>query len=337
VDDFGPILDHFCKKQGFTLKELASQVGISRNTISNWKANGKPPRREDAKKLAKLLYLSEDETDVLLKSAGYAPEYDSSNESKKLLDLPKYFAASDERLRYREGNTVSGLRQSSSLDTHQYVLAADNTSAKKSSIPFMVEDLPTHFVLRPNEFDELISKLLESDRKIPTAITAALRGAGGFGKTTMAIALCHDPRIRETFHDGILWVTLGQKPDNLVGKIEDLIYVLSRERPGFTSLEAAAAHFSEQLADLAVLIVIDDVWYLDHLRPFLHGGRNCARLITTRDDRVLPDKTYMIQVDAMREEEALQLLSTEVPDTLDLSQTFRRLSARMGECHYCSK
>jgi WD40 repeat protein/transcriptional regulator with XRE-family HTH domain len=328
MDDFGPTLDHFCKKQGITLKELANQVGISRNTISNWKANGKPPRREEAKKLARLLYLDEEETDILLKSAGYAPEYDSK-ESKKVLDLPKHLSVPNKKLQYQE-NAVSSTQPSSSIDIHGD-LATANTPDKQFRIPFMVEDLPTDFVQRPNEFDALIGKLLESDRKVPTAITAALRGAGGFGKTTLAKALCHDPRIKETFHDGILWVTLGQKPGNLVGKIEDLIYVLSRERPGFTSLEAAAAHFSEQLADRDVLIVIDDVWYLDHLRPFLHGGRNCARLITTRDDRVLPDTTHMIQVDAMREEEALQLLSTDVPGALDSSQTFRRLSARIGE------
>ena len=61
--------------QGVTLKELSQQLGVSRNTITNWKANGKPPRREDTKKLAKLLYLNEEETDLLLTSAGYAPEY----------------------------------------------------------------------------------------------------------------------------------------------------------------------------------------------------------------------------------------------------------------------
>jgi TIR domain-containing protein len=58
-------------------------------------------------------------------------------------------------------------------------------------VPFMVEDLPTGFVQRPNEFDQLVALLLDKNREEPVAITAALRGAGGYGKTTIAKALCH--------------------------------------------------------------------------------------------------------------------------------------------------
>src|SRR5207248_1636898 len=85
---------------------------------------------------------------------------------------------------------------------------------------------------RPREYEALIGKLLDQRREEPVAITAALRGAGGYGKTTMARALCHDERIQQAFDDGILWVTLGESPGNLVGKVEDLIYMLNQERPG---------------------------------------------------------------------------------------------------------
>ena len=152
----------------------------------------------------------------------------------------------------------------------------------------MVEDLPADFVPRSQEFDELIDKLLDEQREEPIAITAALRGAGGYGKTTMAKALCHDERIQQAFDDGILWVTLGEHPGNLVGKVEDLIYTLSRERPGFTGIDAATAHLAELLAERDMLLVIDDVWNAAHLKPFLQGGKRCARLITTRNEEVLP-------------------------------------------------
>src|SRR5437588_3695375 len=186
--------------------------------------------------------------------------------------------------------------------------AHENAATQYVRGPFMVEDLPVDFVPRPHEFNPLVEILLDSKRKGLVAITAALRGAGGYGKTTMARALCHDPRIRETFGDGILWVTLGENPGNLVGKIEDLIYALSKERPGFTGIDAAAAHLAMLLVDRTILIVVDDVWNPAHLHPFLQGGRHCTRLITTRDDSVLPSQTQRIQVDAMRRDEALQLL-----------------------------
>ncbi len=136
----------------------------------------------------------------------------------------------------------------------------------------MVEDLPTDYVPRPREYGALIEKLLDQRREEPVAITAALRGAGGYGKTTMARALCHDERIQQAFDDGILWVTLGEHPGNLVGKVEDLIYMLSHERPGFTGIDAAGVHLAELLADRDILLVVDDVWDAMHLKPFLQGG-----------------------------------------------------------------
>jgi len=116
-----------------------------------------------------------------------------------------------------------------------------NTRCEQVRVLFMVEDLPADFVPRSQEFGELIGKVLDEQREEPNAITAALRGAGGYGKTTMAKALCYDERIQQAFDDGILWVTLGESPGNLVGKVEDLIYTLSRERPGFTGIDAATA------------------------------------------------------------------------------------------------
>ncbi len=147
-----------------------------------------------------------------------------------------------------------------------------NTSCQQPRVPFMVEDLPHDYVPRLQEYDALISKLLDQQREEPVAITAALRGAGGYGKTTMAKALCHDERIQQAFDDGILWVTLGEHPGNLVGKVEDLIYLLSHERPGFTDTVAAGSRLAELLTDRDILLVVDDVWDTTHLKPFLHGG-----------------------------------------------------------------
>jgi hypothetical protein len=155
-----------------------------------------------------------------------------------------------------------------------------NTRCEQVRVPFMVEDLPLDFVPRSQEFDELIGKLLDEQREEPKAITAALRGAGGYGKTTMAKALCHDERIQQAFDDGILWVTLGENPGNLVGKIVDLIETLSYERPGFTGIDAATARLAELLTDRDILLVIDDAWNAAHLKPFIQGAN--AALASSR-------------------------------------------------------
>jgi WD40 repeat protein len=207
-------------------------------------------------------------------------------------------------------------------------------SCQTPRVPFMVEDLPEDFVERPGEFDRLIALLLNHEREEPVAITAALRGAGGFGKTTLAKALCHDERIQDAFDDGILWVTLGENPGDLTGRVEDLIYTLSGERPGFSSIDAATARLLELLANRDVLIVIDDVWNGAHLRPFLQGGLRCARLITTRNLDTLPSKVKTVDVDAMKRDEAVTLLCAgleQYRDSHGIDQNLRVLASRLGE------
>src|SRR6266852_1976001 len=209
-----------------------------------------------------------------------------------------------------------------------------NTRCQQARVPFMVEDLPVDYVPRPQEFNALVNKLLDQEREEPVAITAALRGAGGYGKTTMAKALCHNERIQQAFDDGILWVTLGEHPGNLVGKVEDLIYMLNQEHPGFTGIDAAGARLAELLADRDILLVVDDVWDATHLKPFLRGGTHCARLVTTRNEDVLPANAQSLVVDAMQPDEAVQLLSYGLQTgvfTATNMQALRALVARLGE------
>jgi hypothetical protein len=75
---------------------------------------------------------------------------------------------------------------------------------------------PPHYVQRSQEFEAVLRQLIDGDRADPVAITTALTGAGGFGKTSLAAAICHDERVLNAFDDGILWVTLGEHPDLIV-------------------------------------------------------------------------------------------------------------------------
>jgi WD40 repeat protein len=177
----------------------------------------------------------------------------------------------------------------------------------------MAERPPDDFVARPAEFDELLALLLDSRGKTPVAITAALRGAGGFGKTTLAQALCWDGRVTEQFSGAILWVTLGENPGDLTGKVLDLVEKGTGERPGFTELRPALDALKEVTASRRSLLVIDDVWNEADLRPFLHAGLACSLLITTRIVEVLPATARQVKVDAMRQEEATDLMGRGLP------------------------
>jgi hypothetical protein len=192
----------------------------------------------------------------------------------------------------------------------------------------MAEPPPADFVPRPAEFARLKQLLLDTHGE-PVAITAALRGAGGYGKTTLARALCADPDIQDAFHDGILWTTLGEQPGPLLGRLHDLIATLKGERPDFSTEEAAASQLAELIADRRILLVLDDLWQAAHARPFLRGGPHGARLITTRNSDTLPANAQEAKVDAMQGREAVALLRGDLPAGEDAA--LAALAARLGE------
>jgi hypothetical protein len=88
------------------------------------------------------------------------------------------------------------------------------------------------------------------------------------------------------------------------------------------------------LAERNILLVIDDVWNATHLEPFLQGGTHCARLVTTRNEDVLPANAQSLVVDAIQQDEAVQLLSSglhSVTLTTTQRQSLQDLVAWPGE------
>jgi len=62
---------------------------------------------------------------------------------------------------------------------------------------------PTDGFVERHQLDEIVAIL--TFEEVPTVgITTALRGAGGFGKTTLAQAVAEDERIRRAYEDGVL-------------------------------------------------------------------------------------------------------------------------------------
>src|SRR5262245_37775158 len=143
--------------------------------------------------------------------------------------------------------------------------------SRQKHVKMMAPQPPPDFVQRAVEFDALKKQLLDAEGDA-VAITAALRGAGGYGKTTLAKKLAHDPDIQDAYFDGILWVELGEKPENPLSKVSDLIKGLTGEPPGLETIDAAASALGEALGDRRILMVVDDAWRERDLRPFLWGG-----------------------------------------------------------------
>jgi hypothetical protein len=198
-------------------------------------------------------------------------------------------------------------------------------------VPYMSGDLAEDFVPRPTEYAQLKQAVLAAGNDKAVAVTTALRGAGGYGKTTLANYLCRDPDVRFEFTDGILRVEIGKERDDVTGLIIDLIETLDPQgkRPGFQDVQTAAEYLAKLIGEARLLLVIDDVWREAQLRPFLRGGPNCAHLVTTRLPQVLPAGHTAIMIDAMRDAEAVNLIGVGLPQDVAIRIRLAALADRL--------
>src|SRR5262245_10074475 len=137
---------------------------------------------------------------------------------------------------------------------------------------------------RPALTGALSSLLLRKDASV-VGVTTALVGAGGFGKTTLAIQVCSRDDVRARFPGGLFWATIGQErtDSELAAIVNDVAEQMDGARSQFSSPEQAGRHLGQLLNRRgACLLVIDDVWTPDQLAPFTVGGVHTTRFVTTR-------------------------------------------------------
>jgi hypothetical protein len=201
---------------------------------------------------------------------------------------------------------------------------------------FMPPDLPDGFTQRPDELQKIKDLLLEADPAHPGEKrlqpgVVGLHGFGGFGKTTLALATCHDEEVRQAcFTDGILWTELGRDPSetDLLQLISEWVGTLTGPKPIFTTRTAAMHSLRLALAERQMLLVIDDVWNEADVEPFLQGGPRCTRLLTTRETRTLPQSARLLDIGSMDIRDARQLLGAGLPQGYEAQLT--QLAERLG-------
>ncbi|MGB1109069.1 MAG: NB-ARC domain-containing protein, partial [Gammaproteobacteria bacterium] len=175
-------------------------------------------------------------------------------------------------------------------------------SHRGSSVTMQVEmaelhEVPNqrpHFIPRPGLLDGLKCQLLEENFQ-HVGITAdvssqhsplGMQGAGGMGKTVLAIELARDEGVRKAFPDGVYWLEFGQEPalETLQAR---LLKALGQAHPRVDSVWDGQQQLKEALAGRNALLVLDDLWALPHARAFDVLGDGCRLLMTTRDEQIL--------------------------------------------------
>ncbi|WP_239341967.1 NB-ARC domain-containing protein [Frankia sp. CiP3] len=175
---------------------------------------------------------------------------------------------------------------------------------------------------------ELLASLRAPGAESVHLITA-LEGAGGFGKTTLAAQVCPRPEVEQRFPGGTLWVTVGERTGG--AELAALIVGLCAELADHTVATADPMLAGRRLGDLLdarepTLLVVDDVWTVDQLAPFLLGGKICRRLVTTRNADVVPRDGISLPVDRMTVTESVQTLTIGV-DGLSRASVKRLVAA----------
>ncbi|WP_309235892.1 tetratricopeptide repeat protein [Amycolatopsis sp. SID8362] len=152
-------------------------------------------------------------------------------------------------------------------------------------------------------------------RETPSVVITAVDGAGGIGKTTLALHWAH--RAQDRFPDGTLHVNLrGYGPGEPTGPSDALngflraLGVAPRAIPA--DADAQAALLRSLLAGKRVLLILDNAHSAEQVRPLLPGTSGCMVVVTSRESLtglVVTDAAHRLTLDLLSPSEAHELVA----------------------------
>ncbi|MFD0471237.1 NB-ARC domain-containing protein [Nonomuraea thailandensis] len=141
-----------------------------------------------------------------------------------------------------------------------------------------------------------------------------MAGAGGMGKTTLAVHVAH--RLAAGYPDGQLFVDLqgaGPRPLGARAVLGGFLRALGVDMATVSEeLDERAALYRSVLAERRVLVLLDNAASAVQVRPLLPGSAGCAVLVTSRARLAGLSGARHLGLAAMRPDEALVLLAKVV-------------------------
>ncbi|MEV4759926.1 tetratricopeptide repeat protein [Micromonospora sp. NPDC049559] len=179
---------------------------------------------------------------------------------------------------------------------------------------------PAEFAGRTVELARL-RRAVRQGRRAGAAVTCAIEGMAGVGKTLLAIHAGHFLAREEPF-ERVLFVNLrgfhpdpAQPPAEPAAVLDGFLRLLGV--PGHKipyELPARASAYRERVADHRALVILDDAADAEQVRHLLPGSPGCLTLVTSRRGLGgLPDATHLT-VDGFTAVEAEAFLRRAVPD-----------------------
>ena len=140
---------------------------------------------------------------------------------------------------------------------------------------------------------------------------AVVNGAGGLGKTTLAVHAAH--QVRAEFPDGQLYVDLlgaspqAATPGEVLARFLRDLGIEGDKIPARD--DERATLYRSALTGRRVLVLLDNAKDAAQVRPLLPGSSSCAVLVTTRNRTSDLASMRFVDLDVLEDTEALALFS----------------------------
>jgi transcriptional regulator with XRE-family HTH domain len=192
-----------------------------------------------------------------------------------------------------------------------------------------------HFVGREPDLSQL-DRLASGEVAQGSSRILILSGPPGMGKTRLAVHWGHLSRHR--FPDGQLYADLGGERAG-PGRAKEVLpaflraFGIAPEAVPARTIEQSAL-FRTLVADLRTLILLDDVWCADQVRPLLPATGRSMVVVTSRQQLctlVANDDAYQIDLGPLPHAAAVQLLQVLIgPRAVADPASAQRLASRCG-------